>query len=218
MNIKSNSKKQGPGVLKSAWSRFKETLPGYGLGMKSLVLVASITIAAGVWQYSGMFSVFSVMVGLILIAQDDHNNIGVVEKSMFIFFSIIVVFIFGSMNVYHTTPAPITIKYSKLTFTDSTEKLIIFMTYPEVKTINQPLSTTEYYTLKEQQDNIEMTIGESGEYDHWDMLLHKKDKAFDIEEYTYSFTIKAGGKTIENKYWWKTKTQQFVQKTKGDKS
>lgn len=216
MNIKSNRKKQGPSFFKSAWRGFKELLPDMNGGIKFLIFMVGVVVAFLVWDYSAMASIFSIAVGGILIVQDDFNDIGPGTRVVFTLLAALAVFMLGSPNVYHTDEKKYQVEYSKLTFTDSTEKIIIFMTYPEKKTVNQPLSTTQYYTLKEQKNDLNMTITESGEYDHWSMLSAResKDKLKDIEEYTYSFTIKTPSDTIENKYWLKTKTRQFIPKEK----
>ncbi len=220
MNIKSNSKRKGPGFLKSAWLGFLEMVPEkIGALGKLTIMVAAFSFAAWAWSYSGMLSVFLVVFGFILIVQDEWNDIGFFSRMWFTLFAGLGVLMLGSPNMYHTNKNEMKVEYSKLTFTDSTEKIIIFMTSPVKQTINQPLSTEEYYTLKETQDDINMTITESGEYDHWSMLRGRESEdgklqADDIEEYTYAFTIETPDKVIENPYWLKSKTRKFVTEEK----
>ena len=154
------------------------------------------------------------MLGVIALLQNQFKTIDFSDRLAFALIGGIILAFFGNMNVYRPQAKIINVVYSKLIFTDSTEKLIIFMTSPEVKTINQSLSTNEYYTLKENQKNIKMTITESGEYDHWSYLLHKEDKKYNFEEWTYGFIIKSNGITIKNDNWNKTKKRLFIKNKK----
>lgn len=216
MNIKSNSKKQKTQHTKNMWKWIKNLVPEMGVGMKIMVMVVAITLSAMVWSFSGMASLFLIVFGFILIVQDQWGNIGIGSRVLFTFFALIGTFILGIPNIYHTPDNVMEVKYSKLTFTDSTEKIIIFMTHPVKRTINQPLSTTEYYTLKEHRNDLNMTITESAEYDHWSMLNGREngEEAMQLEEYTYAFTIKSPSGVIENPYWLKTKSRYFITKEK----
>ena len=220
MNIKSNSKKQGPGFLKSAWLGFLEVLPEATGALKTAIFLGGIIAAYFMWDYSGMIALFFVVLGGILIVQDQWGDIGIGARLSFTLIAVVIVFWMGLSDVYFTQEKTIKVKYSKLIFTDSTEKIIIFMTYPEKRTVNQPLNTTQYYTLKDQEDNITMYITEKGTYDHWSMLDAKDNNDTsnpDVSEYSYGFTINSPAEAISNDDWLKSKDRKFVQDTNTSK-
>lgn len=211
MIIKSNKKKNGPGFLKSAYLGFLEVIPGQTTSIKILIFLGGVITSFFVWDYSGLVALFIVLFSIILIFQNDYDNFGIAERSMLSLFAVTIIYLLGTTNIYCTEDKKINVEYSKLIFTDSTEKIIIFMTYPEKRTVTQPLSTTEYYTLKDQQNDIKMFIIEKGTYEHWNKLYARESNTtVVVNEYSYSFTINSQSGEIVNDAWLKGKDKKFI--------
>ena len=101
-------------------------------------------------------------------------------------------------NVYNKDGRTLKAEYSKIEFTDSTEKMVIFMTKPVKEVLVLHLSDKSYYNAKDIGKDFNITIQERTIGDHMGKLM---GNGKEIEEWNYILTVKAGDFNYKNGGW-----------------
>jgi len=160
------------------------------------------------WDYSGLFALLIIIIYGVIVFEGSHQSPTIGEKIGFIFVAIFLVGLIGTNNVYKNEPNIIPVKFSKINYTDSTEKTIIFMTEPIKKAVVVKFNSSDYYMMKEQDQNVTIQIIERGVYTHWDKLENKGI----IDEYTYDLVIVSPDQNFTKDNWSKKKNgdRQFL--------
>ena len=204
MNIKSNKKSDNQ-TFEKILNRLQQLVPEKSKIIRILVFVVFIILSNYVWSYSGVISIFIMAVGVGYLFDNGSN---IESKTFFIIIVSTILFIFSTINVYQINYKPIQAKYSKILFTDSTEKIIIYMTYPINDTIVLTPSSKKYYTAKEIGKDFNLTITTRGEFDHISKLIYNNK----IKKYTYTINIKSGNFKLSTK--WKESTTKLFKDIK----
>ena len=199
MNIKSNSKKPSKvtSFFKSTWSLIKDIVSGLGTS-KYFVFFLIMTISSYfAWDYSGMLSVWLALMAIIIPMQRDTWE-PMADHILLIIISSLVFIILSSMNVFDKENQIINVEYSKIEFTDSTERMVVYMSKP-VKRVEvvADWTSSDYYTAKSNKDSIKIWITETASFDHIDKVANDNH----IEEYNYRLDITYDGGAYDNKMW-----------------
>ena len=204
MNIKSNKKSDNQ-TFEKILNRLQQLVPEKSKIIRILVFLVFIILSNYVWSYSGVISIFIMAVGVGYLFDNGSN----IESKVFFLIAIsAILLIFSTINVYQINYKPIQAKYSKILFTDSTEKIIIYMTYPINDTIVLTPSSKKYYTAKEIGKDFNLTITTKGEFDHISKLRGNNT----IEKYTYTLNVKSGNFNLSTK--WKESTNKLFKDIK----
>jgi len=204
MNIKSNKKSDNQ-TFKKILDRLQQLVPQKSIFLRAFVFLMFTFLSNYVWSYSGIISVFIFAVGIGYLFGSDYDN---ESKTVFIIITSIILFGFSTMNIYSINYKPIKVKYSKVSFTDSTEKIVFYMTYPTHDTIVLTPSTKKYYTAREIGKDFNLTITTKGEFDHISKLRGNNT----IEKYTYTLNVKSGNFNLSTK--WKESTTKLFKDIK----
>jgi hypothetical protein len=205
MKIKSDTKTN---------SIFKKIINNYNISsmVKSLgfkIVLGSIMgfISYEMWFYSGLIALF-ILIFYIIIIFEGNPSPTVGKKLAFTFIAIVLIGLVGVNNIYKSETKIIPVEFSKIKYTDSTEKTIIFMTDPIKKAVVVEFGSSNYYMMKEADQNISIHIVERGFYNHWDKLLNNGS----IEEYTYDLVIVSSDQNFTKSDWFKKKNgdRQFI--------
>ena len=204
MNIKSNKKSDNQ-TFEKILNRLQQLVPEKSKIIRILVFLVFIILSNYVWSYSGVISIFIMAVGVGYLFDNGSN---IKSKVFFLIAISAILLIFSTINVYHIDFKPIQAKYSKILFTDSTEKIIIYMTYPINDTIVLAPSSKKYYEAKEIGKDFNLTITTRGEFDHISKLIYNNK----IKKYTYTINIKSGNFKLSTK--WKESTTKLFKDIK----
>ena len=187
MKIKSDNKN------KINWCKYKPTMDFRSLddflktwiGVLSFFVICCI-LAIFVWEYNALHTFLIVMFGsTIVFMRKDFLG----EKLAMSTFVILITMWLATANMIALEDKKVStiVKYDKIEYTDSTEKVIIHATEPIKKVIVlDTLSTEQYYTIKGKQD-LNVSILYSPSSDFYD---YKKGV---VSEYRYNYLIKDDG-------------------------
>jgi len=213
MNIKSN-KDEKP-FLKSAWIGAKEVGSDLANAISPLwaKILISIVMFGGsyyAWEYSGMLSLWLISINFLILFEGNHQSPSVGEKIAIGIVITILVMIMGTNNVYSNESRIIPVEFSKVVYTDSTEKTVIYMTSPIKKAVVVNFGASEYYMMKELDQNLTIQIVENGKYTHWDKLENQGA----IDEYSYELVVVSPDQNFTHSGWSKKKDgeRQFAEK------
>ena len=213
MHIKSNSKQH---TIRKWLTDKSEQLNDITSWIRvSIVLILSV-VANYMWAYSGMLSVLIFLSGFIIVAKTE-NEVTLTERFFFFVGVCFIILLFGNSNTYSKHKDNIDVKYSKVVFTDATEKLIIFMTYPKKETVVlSKLPTADYYSLKEEKNNLKFVISETGRYAHWYKLAYNGNPPDNtIGEWDYDLNISSPSFSIVITEWRSNQKERlFIKKEK----
>ena len=214
MKIKSDIKPES-----KIWKCIKGVVSDIVDSMQTMTFKIIISIilffsAYVIWEYSGLLSLLLIIFDIIILFGGENQTPTIGEKSLiggkslFAIFAIIIVAILGTNNVYKKEIRVIPVKFSKIVYTDSTEKTVIFMTEPIKKAVVVNFDASEYYMMKELDQNLTIKIIETGEFAHWDKLEGEGV----IDEYKYDLVLISPDQNFTMRNWSKKKDgeRQFV--------
>lgn len=203
MNIKSNSKQ--PSTLVGFWKDLKRKLSRNKNMNYHLFTVGMLVGAYYAWSYSGILTLWLVVIGIwINVLKDNYD--ARTEQVITVVLTTFALLILSSTNVYSIDNKEIDVNYSKLEFTDSTERMVVHMIVPHKRVeVISNWSSSDYYTAKTNKDSVKIKIIEVGEHDHLSKVFENRK----VEEYTYRLVVTFDGGSYKDISWSKTDTPKF---------